>query len=298
MIRVANAPCSWGVIENVDGERGGFKVVLDEIRETGYTGTELGDWGFMPTEPDPLRKELEWRDLNLLASWVSVRLYDSDHHQAGVESAVRTARLLIEVGGPEAIIVLGDDHSTVPIRHEKAGRIRPEHGLSKKGWEIFVAGAMRVARAVRRETGLRTAFHHHAATYVETPAEVERFLTMTDPAVIGLCFDTGHYAFGGGSPVAFLREHGERVWHVHFKDFNPHILAKADENGWTYTDLVGQGVFCELGRGTVDFPGVLRELEQMGYRGWIVIEQDVLPGMGTPKESAARNRAYLRSIGL
>ncbi len=298
MIQIANAPCSWGVIENVAGERGGYALVLDEIEQTGYVGTELGDWGFMPTDPDRLKAELERRKLKLLASWVSVRLYDPGYHAAGVESAVRTARLLAEVAGPEAIIVLGDDHSTVPARHDKAGRIRPEHGLTEKGWENYVAGAERVARSVRREAGLRTAFHHHAATYVETPAEVEKFLSMTDPAAIGLCFDTGHYSFGGGDAVRFLGQHGDRVWHVHFKDFNPHILAQADERGWSYTDLVGQGVFCELGHGAVDFPGVLRELERMAYAGWIVIEQDVLPGMGTPKESAARNRAYLRSIGL
>ena len=155
-----------------------------------------------------------------------------------------------------------------------------------------------MAGAVSIEAGLRTAFHHHAATYVETPAEVEQFLALTDPATIGLCFDTGHYSFGGGDAVSFLERHGDRVWHVHFKDFDPHVLAQADINSWTYTDLVGQGVFCELGHGSVDFPGVLRELERMKYGGWIVIEQDVLPGMGTPKESAARNRAYLRSVGL
>ena len=113
MIRVANAPCSWGVIENTPGQRGGYALVLDEIQETGYIGTELGDWGFMPTVPADLEAELESRQLALLASWVSVRLYDAGHHEAGVEAAVRAARLLEMVGGPESIIVIGDDH--VPV---------------------------------------------------------------------------------------------------------------------------------------------------------------------------------------
>ena len=202
MIRVANAPCSWGVIENTPGERGGYALVLDEMHETGYVGTELGDWGFMPTIPSELEAELERRRLSLLASWVSVRLYDAGHHEEGVEAAVRAARLLEMVGGPESIIVIGDDHSTVPARHDNAGRIKPEHGLDDAGWDEYVGGASRVAAAVKRETGLRSVIHHHGSTYVETPAEIEIFLERSDPYLIGLCFDTGHYALGGGDPAS------------------------------------------------------------------------------------------------
>ncbi|HFQ93654.1 MAG TPA: xylose isomerase [Anaerolineae bacterium] len=298
MIQVANAPCSWGVIENIGGERSGYARVLDEMAETGYAGTELGDWGFMPTDPARLAAELERRQLQLLASWVSCRLYDAAYHETGVETAARAARLLAEVGGPDCLIVLGDDHSTHPARHARAGRIRPEDGLTDEQWDIYTAGANRIARAVRRETGLRTVFHHHAATFVETPAEVERFLQLTDASVLGLCFDTGHYTFGGGDAVEGLRRHAERVWHVHFKDCDTTIIDRADAAGWTYTDMVGQGVFCELGQGMVDFTAVLDTLRQMNYDGWIVVEQDVLPGMGSPKESAARNRAFLAGIGL
>ncbi|VAW33412.1 Inosose dehydratase [hydrothermal vent metagenome] len=298
MIKIANAPCSWGVIENIEGERGGYVRVLDEMQATGYAGTELGDWGFMPTDPAQLRQELAARQLQLLASWVSARLYDAKYHEAGVETAVRTAHLLAEVGGPNSLIVLGDDHSTVPTRHDNAGRIQPEHGLSAAEWEIYSSGANCIARAVRQETGLRTAFHHHAATFVETPTEIDTFLSLTDSDVLGLCFDSGHCALGGGDPVDLLTRHANRIWHVHFKDFDPTILEKAKVEGWTYTDMVGQGIFCELGQGNVDFPAVLATLNKLQYDGWIVVEQDVLPSMGSPKESANRNRAFLRSIGL
>ena len=298
MIKIANAPCSWGVIENIEGERGGYGRVLDEMQATGYAGTELGDWGFMPTDPTELRQVLAARQLKLLASWVSARLYDADYHAAGVETAVRTAHLLAQVGGSDSLIVLGDDHSTVPTRHDNAGRIQPEHGLSAAEWEIYSGGANCIARAVRQETGLRTVFHHHAATFVETPAEIDTFLSLTEGDVLGLCFDTGHCALGGGDPVDLLTRHADRIWHVHFKDFAPTILEKAKIEGWTYTDMVRQGVFCELGQGSVDFPAVLAALKEQQYDGWVVVEQDVLPGMGSPKESANRNRAYLRSIGL
>src|SRR5579864_1760231 len=105
-IRVGNAPCSWGVIENVEGKRGGYARVLDEMHESGFQGTELGDWGFMPTDPDLLRQELTARNLRLLASWVSVYLHDPARHAESEADAVRTARLLAEVDGPNALIVL------------------------------------------------------------------------------------------------------------------------------------------------------------------------------------------------
>ena len=298
MIRIANAPCSWGVIENTPGSRSGYALFLHEMQETGYAGTELGDWGFMPTDPAILKAELAAHELTLLASWVSVRLYDAAYHEAGIQAAVRTARLLAEVGGPECLIVIGDDHSTVPLRHDKTGRIQPEDGLDEAGWDIYTSGAMRVAEAVKQETGLRSVVHHHGATYVETPAEIETFLSRTDPDLIGLCLDTGHYALGGGDPVLGIQKHADRILHVHFKDFNPAVLAQADANGWGYQQLIAQGMFNELGTGSVDFPAILNALKEMNYNNWIVVEQDMWPGLGNAKQNAARNRAYLRTLGL
>ena len=298
MNRVANAPCSWGVIENVGGEREGYAWVLDEMHETGYQGTELGDWGFMPTDPDTLRQELAGRNLKLLASWVSVYLHDADRHAASEADAVRTAGLLAEVGGPESLIVLGNDPYGDPMRTHYAGRIQPEQGMTDAQWQVFTEGANRVARAVQRETGLRTVFHHHIGTWVETPEETARLLRMTDPEVLGLVFDTGHYRFGGGDPLVGLQLHADRIWHVHFKDHAPRIAERSRLEGWNGLQSVEHGVFCELGQGDIDFPAILAKLNELNYQGWIVVEQDVLPGMGSPKASSQRNREYLRSIGV
>jgi inosose dehydratase len=298
MFRIANAPCSWGVIEGIDGERGGYVRVIDEMQQTGYAGTELGDWGFMPTDPAFLMQELGSRQLSLLASWVSVFLHDADRHQQSADDAVRTAKLLADVGGRENMIVLGNDPYGDPVRTKHAGRITPDLGMSEEQWQSFARGANYVARRVMDEAGLRTVFHHHIGTWVETPDETRRLLEMTDPAILGLCFDTGHWAFAGGDPVQGIYEFADRIWHVHFKDHEPNIARQSREQGWDGPTSVGHGVFCELGRGDVDFPGVVKALQNIGYAGWIVVEQDVLPGIGTPKESAQRNREYLRSIGL
>jgi inosose dehydratase len=206
--------------------------------------------------------------------------------------------LLAAVGGPDCFIVLGNDPYTDPLRTKNAGRITPEMGMNDAQWQVFANGANTVAQRVMDETGLRTVFHHHIGTWVETPAETQRLLEMTDPDILGLVFDTGHWAFGGGDPVAGIRKHADRIWHVHFKDHDPNIAQQSREQGWDGTVSVGHGVFCELGQGDVDFPAVLETLRAIDYDGWIVVEQDVLPGLGTPKESAQRNRDYLSSIGL
>jgi inosose dehydratase len=298
MVRIANAPCSWGVIEGIEGDRAGYVRVIDDMEATGYAGTELGDWGFMPTDPDELRSVLDARGLALVGSWVSVNLEDRAKHQASADDAVRTGRQLARVGGPEAVVVLGNDPYGDPHRTKVAGRVTPADAMTEAQWRVFADGANHVARRVMDEAGIRTVIHQHIGTLIETEAEARRLFDMTDSSVLGLCLDTGHWTFGaGGDPVAAVRELRERVWHVHFKDTDPVVMEQSRRYEWDGPESVGHGVFCELGRGCVDFPGMLRALDDIGYGGWIVVEQDVLPGMGSPRESARRNREYLRSIG-
>jgi inosose dehydratase len=299
MIRVANAPCSWGILEfDRATPAAPYTQVLDEIHETGYAGTELGDWGFMPTEPGRLREEMARRNLRLIGGFVPVPLAQAGRHAAGIETAVRTARLLRDAGGPDAVIVLSDDNGSVADREQRAGRIRPEQGLTPPEWRTFAEGAERVARAVREDTGLRTVFHEHCGGYVETEAEIDELMARTNPALVGLCLDTGHIVYGGGDPLQILERHAARVWHVHFKDCDPEVAGAARAGNLGYLSAVRNRLFCELGAGGVDFRAVVAALERHGYDGWIVVEQDVFPGYGTPADSARRSREYLRSLGL
>ncbi|MCC6163073.1 MAG: TIM barrel protein [Acidobacteria bacterium] len=300
MIRVANAPCSWGVLEfESKAASPGYTQVLDEIAASGYVGTELGDWGFMPTVPGVLRDELARRDLSMLGAFVTTRLADPSSFDESERNAVRTARLLADVdAGARPVIVLSDEPTASPERTRKAGRIEAGDGLSDAQWDAAASGVERIARAVREQTGLRTVLHHHAATYVETPDEIATLLDRTDPALVGLCLDSGHAVYGGGSPLDLLARNAARVWHVHFKDCEPAVAAQARHEAWDYQTALRHGLFCELGRGSVDFAALLQALVAGGYDGWIVVEQDVLPSMGAPLESARRNREYLRSIAL
>ena len=299
MIKIANAPCSWGVLEfDLDGKAAGFEQVLNEISETGYQGSELGDWGFMPSVPDELRRELDQRNLSMVGAFVPVFLKDPSKHVAGAEAAVKTAKLMADAGFPDAFIVLADDNGSVKERTLNAGRVNESMGLTEEEWHIFAVGVNYVAREVKTKTGLRTVFHHHCAGYVETPLEIDQLLALTDPSLVGLVLDMGHYQFGGGDPLEALKKHQSRIWHIHFKDCHPEIAKQARTEGWDYFQSVGNGVFCELGKGAVDFPAIVAELNLQKYEGWIVVEQDVLPGMGNPKVCAKRNREYIKSLGL
>ena len=171
-------------------------------------------------------------------------------------------------------------------------------GLDKDSWKIYAFGAEKVAKAVKDKYDMRTVFHHHCGGYVETSEELDKLMELTDPELLGLCLDMGHLAFGGGDPVVALQKHYDRIWHVHFKDYDPKIGEASRKNKWDYFESVSQGVFCELGKGNVDFPAITAELNRRGYHGWIVVEQDVLPGMGSPKNCARNNRNYIRSLGL
>jgi inosose dehydratase len=273
--------------------------MLDELVETGYTGTELGDWGYMPTDPEELGGELRRRGLVMLGAFVPVALRYEACHEAGIANAVKTARLLAAVAAdPKPYLVLADDNGSDATRTRNAGRIGPEMGLTADEWKTFADGANKVALAVLRATGLKTVFHHHCAGFVETPDEIAMLLDSTDPNLLGLVFDTGHYAYGSGGDdvVAGLNRFKDRIWYIHFKDCQPDVATQACVKGWDYFEALRHGVFCELGKGCVDFPAALRLLKDAGYDGYTLVEQDVLPGMGDPKESARRNREYLRRV--
>lgn len=308
-IQVGNAPCSWGTLEfeGLEVNPIGYKQMLDELVDTGYTATELGDWGFMPTDPVALRAEIESRNLVMLGAYVQAAFKYPDSLAERREDFLSIARLLAAACPKnKPYMIIADDNAGYPERAVCAGRATPEVGLSASEWRAFGKGVMDIAKAVKEETGLPSLFHHHNAGYVETPVEIDRFLENTDSKLVNLVFDTGHYVFGSGvnglgrdgnlKPV--LDRYQDRISYIHFKDCDPKIAAQSRQEQWDYLKTLGKGVFCELGKGCVDFPGVLDWLKKHNYSGWVLVEQDLLPGMGTPKDSAQRNRDYLKSIGI
>ena len=296
-IRIANAPVSWSIYE-FEGikPKYSFEEVLDQIAETGYSGTELGPWGFLPTDPAVLRAELEKRNLRMVSAFVPITLVDESTHAAGEAEAIKIGKLLAALGAE--YIVLADNNGTVPELVKQAGRAQRSR-LSPEQWDVVARGVNRVARSVHNETGLSFVFHHHCAGYVETMEEIRHLMDRTDPNLVGLCLDAGHWHYAGGDALDAIKIYGERVRHLHFKDCSPAIRQRCIDEELDYFAAVAAGVFCELGQGDVDFAAIIAEMEKLGYDGWGTVEQDILTdNLAAPKQSAARNREYLRKLGL
>jgi inosose dehydratase len=297
-IKVGNAPVSWGVMEVAGwGGQIPFGKVLDDIAEAGYAGTELGPYGYFPTEPNELAAELSARRLQLVASFVPVPLAHPERHDAGYQEAMKVANLLAQTGA--RLIVLADEMSKA--RMAVSGRVdESRDGMTDSQWE----GAAQILGSIAescRELGLSAVFHHHAGTFVETPKEVARLCGSINADLLGLCLDTGHYFFGGGDPVEAVRLYGSRIRHLHLKDVQLPILESARRDGIGFLEAVRRGVFCELGDGAVDLNKVIQGIAAGGYSGWAIVEQDADTRNEDvkPFESALRSRQYLRNaIGI
>ena len=297
-IRVANAPCSWGVVEfeQFSNSRS-YTEVLSEMQLSGYRGTELGDWGFMPTDPHKLRETLEQHSLDMVGAFVPLSLQERGQRHANNQYGIKVAQLLSDAGYTDAFIVLSDNNGTNSYRTTHAGRIVGHH-LTAQQWRELTDGVTQFARTIYEHSGLKTVFHHHCAGCIETPSEVEKLLADTPADMVGLCLDTGHYAFAGGFPEAACALFSQRIWHVHFKDCSSEVAKETRRYNLDYFTAVKRGIFCELGEGMVAFDTIVDILHRHNYSGWIVVEQDILPNMGSPLACATKNRNYLHKLGV
>jgi inosose dehydratase len=292
----ASAPDSWGVLDYPGPSwNQSYEKMLDEMVAAGYTGTELGPYGFFPTDPSVLKPQLGKRQLKLLGSFVPVVLSDPGSAQVAVEQIRKVGDLLSTLKAP--FLVLADAQS--PERDRISGRV-PTDGsasLTATQWKN-VAKVVEEAARVASEFGLDLVFHPHIATYVETPEECERFFDVTAKSGIGLCLDTGHAVYGGADAVAEAEKYRSILRFVHIKDCDQKVLAEARRKGLTFDQAIEEKVFTIIGRGSIDFPAFFRVLEKNNYSGWMVVEQDVKFGATAipPAESIAASLRYLRGV--
>jgi len=302
-IRVANAPCSFGVMAGFEPDPPlTYLEVLDQVAASGYAGTELGDWGFMPGDPAILKPALDQRGLAMTGAFTPLELTDPANLDAAISAALRTARLLAACATPQSApgpyVIVAADAALHPLRRRVAGRVKEAHGLSEAETRAMGAAINRIAAAVLSETGVATVFHPHCGTPVETAIETSRLMLLTDPGIVGLCFDTGHVAYAGDALDEWLTLFAARTRLVHFKDMDPVVANRARGNAWDEDTAVRNGLFCPLGEGAVDFRSTLHVLIGAGYEGWIVVEDEIPPGREPPLAAAIRDRAFLQGLGL
>lgn len=294
MIRVGNAPTSWGIEEPSDPTYPLWSAVLDQVAEAGYDGLELGPRGFLPDQPEELGAELSKRGLALSAANVMKPLTDRSTVEQLVREAEVTCGLAGALGARYYVILDG----ITPDRERTAGRTEDAERLGSASWRALIDTVGRLAE-VATAHGMLATFHPHAGTHVEFRDEIERLLDDTDPALVHLCVDTGHSTYAGIDPIELSRTHQDRLSYVHLKDVSMTKLEGARHDKIGFWEAYRRGVFCVLGRGSVDFAALRQCLSELGYDGWLTVEQDASPtGDSVPLDDALASRRFLTEIGF
>ena len=292
----ASAPVSWGV-EDYPGPawEQSYEQILDEMVAGGFTGTELGPYGYFPTDAEVLRPVLKKRGLAMLSSFVPVNLADPSSTSSVLEHIRKVGKLLSALQAP--CLVLADAES--PERQNLAGRVPADgnRSLNPSQWR-GVAQLVAEAERVAADFGLDLVFHPHVGTFVETPRETEWLFDAVSGTKTGLCLDTGHCYYGGGDPVSEAQRYRALLRYIHIKDINRSVLEQARAKGLGFGQAVEAGVFTPIGEGCVDFPAFFQTLLQNDYSGWMVVEQDVKYGATVipPAQSMATSRRYLQGV--
>jgi inosose dehydratase len=298
---VANAPVSYGAFEmtiGVDPNVPGALGLLDAVASAGYAGVDLGPVGYFGTGAT-LAERLRSRSLGLAGGYLELPLTEPGE----MPDALASLDALLDVfdsvrdGGEPPKPTLADAGSPERSRYPGRAALDPSVGLDSAGWTRFADGLARAADRCRAR-GYEPTFHHHTATYVEAQWEIERMLELTD---IGLCLDTGHLLLGRGDPLLAVREWSTRINHIHLKDARNSILEEIVAEAAPVQEIWRRQAFCALGEGDIAVAEVLDALDEIGYTGWLVVEQDILPDPDHPEQSVIdqrRNREYLHAHGL
>jgi inosose dehydratase len=295
LLSIGNAPCSWGVEFADDPRNPRWTKVLDDAASAGHRGMELGPVGFMPEDPAVLGPALAERDLSLIGGVVFRPFHDPAKWDEVRDASVRTCRALAAHGATRLVLI----DSISPVRAPTAGRSDEAERMAGSDLVAFLDRLRSIATMARDDYGLDVTLHAHAGGWVEFEDELERALDAIDERLLGVCLDTGHSVYAGFDPVAFYRRHADRVTYLHFKDVDPAVRGRVIANRIGFYDACAQGLFCNLGKGAVDFVALKRALGDHGFAGWATVEQDCDPhGATSPLDDAKANLDYLKTVGL
>ncbi|MDT9683934.1 sugar phosphate isomerase/epimerase [Streptomyces sp. TRM76323] len=292
-IRIGSAPDSWGVWFPDDPRQVPWERFLDEVAGAGYEWIELGPYGYLPTDPARLSDETARRGLKVSAGTVFTSLHRGPAvWDATWERVSRVAELTRAMGARHLVVIPSF------WRDDRTAEVVEPPELTAGQWADLARGTERLGREVRERYGLGIVVHPHADTHLDTEEHVERFLDATDPDLVSLCLDTGHYAYCGGDSVKLIETYGERVGYLHLKQVDPAVLAEVVENGVPFGQAVRRGVMCEPPSGVPALEPVLAAAQRLGVDLFAIVEQDMYPcPPDRPLPIAVRTRRFLRSCG-
>ncbi len=286
---------TWWAYRQADPDAWTEDRILGEIAEAGYDGAPAGPHD---TRSNAETIELYQRHgLRPAPGYLGGQFWLADERDGLVERAKSYAAFMREAGCDALYVAASGGYvgASGRSRMEASGKVTPEDGLSDAEMAVFAETLNAVATATMAE-GVRSCFHNHVGTPIETRAEFERLLALADPAVVFLGPDTGHIAWAGDDPVAFCRDYAARIKTVHLKDINPEVAERGRAEGWDYRGFSNHGIWQEPGSGPTDFPTILSDLEAAGFDGWLIVETDVTQ-LPSAFDSVKASREYLRSIG-
>jgi inosose dehydratase len=285
-IRFGVSPIAW-INDDLPALGGDTPLdsVLDEARDAGFSGIELG--GKFPKDPNVLQALLKRHQLVLVGGWYSASLLTRSA-AAEIQALQSHMRLLKAMGC--GVFILAETSNAIHGDQSRALSATPR--LADSAWDEFGRKLTDVADYLA-EAGLRMAYHHHLGTVVESQRDLDRFLKSTSPSV-GLTVDTGHAALGGIDTLALIRDHPLRVAHVHCKDIRSQVFHQVKSESKSFLSGVLSGMFTVPGDGDLEFAGVMQALAKIGYAGWIIVEAEQDPAVAIPGVYATLGLKTLR----
>lgn len=290
-VTLGSAPDSWGVWFPDNPRQTPWNRFLDEVASVGYRWIELGPYGYLPTEHAVLKAELDRRGLKVTGSFVMFPFEQREAWTRWGAEVERTCQVIQAIGG-KYLVLIDDMYSDL-----LTGKMVAPSNLDNESWRQLVATTARIADAAAR-FGLTPVLHPHAETHIEYEDQIERFLRDGDDR-IGICLDVGHHAYRGGNPVAFMRQHHARIPYLHLKNVDRDVQRTVEREGKTFAQAVAMDMFVEPSRGAVDFEELRKALDEVGYQGFGIVEQDMYPAPPEkPLPIAQRTYSYLKSLGF
>jgi inosose dehydratase len=305
-ITIACAPCCWGVDDVKNPHLPDWRTVLDEAVEAGFGGLELGPYGYMPLDVDAVSDALAERNLVIVAGTIFDDLVSPSNLENLLRQTDDICSLITTLPTPRrqegqrydapylTIMDWGHDE-----RDFAAGHSDGAPRLDDAAWEGMMSAIHAIAERARDQYGVRAVIHPHAGGYIEFEDEHLRLAKDVDASTAGLCLDTGHLAYAGMDPIKTLRSYWDRLDYIHFKDIDPIVFDQVMRERIRFFDACAKGVMCPIGKGGIDYPAVRALLNELGYAGYITIEQERDPrNRASVLADLAASRAFLSHIGF
>jgi inosose dehydratase len=299
-VRIGINPLSWmnDDLPSLGGETT-LETALREGKEIGYEGFELGNK--FPKDGPGLKAKLDEFGLACVSGWYSgflAELAPGQSNEQAVAAEIERCQAhmaKLQYNGVK-VVVYGECAGTIQGQIDIPVSRRP-HFANDALWQAYAERLNAFGAHLITTYGIKLAYHHHMGAYVESPADVDKLMELTDPSKVFLLFDTGHAYFGGAAnPVPLLKRHVKRVAHVHCKDVRAQVIAQARNDGWSFLNGVINGTFTVPGDGALDYEAVLSTLKNAGYEGWLVVEAEQDPAVAPSYEYAKKGYDTLRGI--